>query len=140
MKRRWDASGSIQTNRRVSSSPSFRKRCSPPRGGVQLGLFGGERWLLPLPNTKLSDQGKGALLLDEPLAQAFASAVVPVLRKRHGEQVRLVIERWESSPTGAELARLLARARHDTSVVRARIREGNFAPNRPPLVLAADLA
>jgi len=92
------------------------------------------------PNTKLADQAKSALLLDELLAEAFVSAVMATLRKRHGEQVGLVVERWESSPSGAELARLLARARHDTSVVRARIREGNFAPNRPPLVLAADLA
>jgi len=83
---------------------------------------------------------ESALLLDERLVEAFAVAVAPVLRKLHGEQVRLVVERWESSPSGLELASLLARARHDTSVVRARIREGNFAPNRPPLVLAADLA
>jgi len=87
-----------------------------------------------------SDQAKCALLVDEPLAQAFASAVAAVLRKRHGDQVRVTVERWDSSPAEAELARLMARARHDTSVVRARIREGNFAPNRPPLVVAADLA
>jgi hypothetical protein len=91
------------------------------------------------PNTKLADQAKGALLLEEALAQSFADAVLPVMRKRHGEQVRLVIQRWESSPSGSELARQLARARHDTSIVRARLRERNFTPNRAPLVIASDL-
>ena len=91
------------------------------------------------PNTKLADQTKGALLLDEALAQAFADAVLPTMRKRHGDQVRLVIQCWESSPSGAELARQLARARHDTSIVRAKLRERNFTPNRAPLVIAADL-
>jgi hypothetical protein len=33
----------------------------------------------------------------------------------------------------------MARVRHDTSVVRARLREKNFAPNRAPLIIAADL-
>ena len=60
------------------------------------------------PHTKLADQAKSALLLDERSAEAFADAVAPVLRKLHGEQVRLVVERWESSPSGVELASLLA--------------------------------
>lgn len=92
------------------------------------------------PNTKLADQTKGALLLDEILAQAFADAVLPLMRKRHGDEVRLVTQRWESSPSRAELARQLALAGHDTSIVRARLRELNFTPNRAPLVIAADLA
>ena len=91
------------------------------------------------PNAKLADPAKGALLLDEALAHAFADAVLPVVRKRHGDGVRLVIQSWESSPSGSELARQLARARHDTSIVRARLRERNFTPNRAPLVIAADL-
>jgi hypothetical protein len=85
----------------------------------------------------LAGQAKGALLPDEALAQVFADAALPVMRKRQGDQVRLVIQRWESSPSGSALARHLAR--HDTPIVRAKLRERKFTPNRAPLVIAADL-
>jgi hypothetical protein len=91
------------------------------------------------PNTKLADQGKCAQLSDVTLAEAFAAAALPVLRKRHGDQVALEVEAWRSVPSATELARIMARVRHDTSVVRARLREKNFAPNRAPLIIAADL-
>lgn len=91
------------------------------------------------PNTKLADQGKAAQLVDQALADAFAAAALPIMRKRHGDQARLVVEDWSSAPAGSEMARLMARVRHDTSIVRARLREHNFAPNAAPLVIASDL-
>jgi hypothetical protein len=91
------------------------------------------------PNTKLADPGKGAQLADEQLAREFAAAALPILRKRHGDQVALTIEPSENVPSDAEFARSMARARHDAAVVRARLRERNFAPNQAPLIVAADL-
>lgn len=91
------------------------------------------------PNTKLAEPGKGAQLLDASLADEFAAAALPVLRKRHGDQVAIVVEPSESVTSAADFARSMARARHDTSIVRARLREQNFAPNRAPLIIAADL-
>jgi hypothetical protein len=91
------------------------------------------------PSTNIAEQGKAAHLVDLSLAESFAATSLTALRARHGAQVSLTIEDISTAPWGRNLPGLIARVRHDTSVVRARLRENNFAPNHPPLVLAVDL-
>ncbi len=92
------------------------------------------------PNTKLADSEKAARLADVGVAEALAAAIQPFMRKRHGDDVEIVVEKLEFTTSKSERARLVARMLHDTSIVRARLREGNFAPNKAPLIIASDLA
>lgn len=73
-------------------------------------------------NTKLCDFANSACLSSESLAKRYAEALLPVLRKRYGDGVRLVVA--NRGPQG--------RPEFDDALVLARIGQACFAPNRRP--------
>lgn len=76
-------------------------------------------------NTKLCDFSNSACLSSESLAKRYLEALLPVLRKRYGDGIRLSV--YDRGPQG--------RPEFDDTWVSARIDQGNFAPNRRPRML-----
>ena len=76
-------------------------------------------------NTKLCDFSNSACLSSESLAKRYMEALLPVLRKRYGDGIRL--SAYDRGPQG--------RPEFDNTLVTARIDQGNFAPNRRPKML-----
>ena len=74
-------------------------------------------------NTKLVGRDKAVALSSEKLAKDLCDAVLPTMRRRHGECVELRVEPGRSPRNGACF---------DDDLVSARIRDGNFAPNKRP--------
>jgi hypothetical protein len=74
-------------------------------------------------NTKLAASDKAARLSSEELAVQFLEAIMPTMRRRHGEEVRLTIEKWGTSKQKA----------FDDVMIRARIEQNNYAPNKRPI-------
>lgn len=74
-------------------------------------------------NTKLVASDKAVRISDENLATQFREAIMPTMRRRHGEDVFLTIEEWGTSKQKPL----------DDALVRARIEQNNFAPNKRPL-------
>lgn len=72
-------------------------------------------------NTKLVGFDKAVQLSSEELAESFCEAVLPTLRRRHGDAVSATVASCRSTDS-----------RIDDSLVRARILEGLFAPNKRP--------
>ena len=72
-------------------------------------------------NTKLVGVNKAVRLSSEKLAKLFCEAVVPTLRRRHGEAVSVMVATCRTTDS-----------RIDDSLVRARIQERLFAPNKRP--------
>ncbi|MFC4161963.1 hypothetical protein [Chitinimonas lacunae] len=79
-------------------------------------------------HTKLGALHRAAKLSTEALAIEFCKAVTKTMLKRHGGQVELVVEK----------SFLAKKEKFDDDLVRARIEEGNFAPNRTPLSAKID--
>jgi hypothetical protein len=77
-------------------------------------------------NTKLVSIDKAVQLSSEELARSFCEAVLPTLRRRHGEAVSAVVAIFRT--TGSRI---------DDSLVQARIKERLFAPNKRPPGLAS---
>lgn len=77
-------------------------------------------------NTKLCDFANSACLSSESLAKLYLEALLPILRKRYGNGVRLAV--FDRGPQG--------RPEFDDTLVRARIEQGVFAPNRRPKTLS----
>lgn len=75
-------------------------------------------------NTKLVGFNKAVQLSSEALAESFRDAVLPTLRRRHGDGVSAMVATCRTTDS-----------RLDDSLVRARIREGLFAPNKRPASL-----
>lgn len=75
-------------------------------------------------NTKLTDFNKAVHLSTEDLARSFCEAVLPTLRRRHGEAVLATIAVCQTT-----------NCRNDDILVRGRIEEGLFAPNKRPACL-----
>lgn len=73
-------------------------------------------------NTKLCDFANSACLSSEPLAVRYREALLPVLRKRYGDGVHLLV--ISRGPQG--------RPEFDDELVKARIEQEVFAPNRRP--------
>ncbi|WP_143752300.1 hypothetical protein [Burkholderia sp. SRS-W-2-2016] len=71
-------------------------------------------------NTKLAGYDKAVTLTSEALAERFRAAILGVMKKRHGEDVELIVE-----PGGQ-------RKSADDELVNARISQGVFAPNKRP--------
>lgn len=71
-------------------------------------------------HTKLADYSKAVTLTSESLAREFREAVMEVMRRRHGDEVELIVE-----PGGRKKA-------PDDQVVAARIAQRVFAPNKMP--------
>ncbi len=71
-------------------------------------------------NTKLSDYSKAVTLTREDLAHEFCQALQGVMRKRHGDDVDLIVEPGGQKKTV------------DDDVVIARIAQRLFAPNKRP--------
>lgn len=76
-------------------------------------------------NTKLVGFDKAVLVSTKCLAQAFCDAVLPTLRRRHGDAVLAMIATCRTTDV-----------RIDDLLVQARIDEGQFAPNIRPLRLS----
>ena len=74
-------------------------------------------------NTKLVGRDKAVALSSKELAQTLCDAVLPTMRRRHGEEVELQIKPGHLPQKGAGF---------DDDLIRARIAEGNFAPNKRP--------
>lgn len=72
-------------------------------------------------NTKLVGIDKAVLLSSEELAKRFCDATLPILRRRHGEAVLS-----EVTPCST------TRTQVDDVLVRSRIDEQIFAPNKRP--------
>lgn len=69
-------------------------------------------------NTKLCDFSNSACLSSESLAKHYMEALLPVLRKRYGDGIRLSV--YNRGPQG--------RPEFDNTLVTARIDQGNFPP------------
>jgi hypothetical protein len=76
-------------------------------------------------NTKLVGVDNRVQLSSEELAKSFCDALLPTMRRRHGGAVSLVLASCST-----------ADARIDDALVRARIEEGLFAPNKRPARLS----
>lgn len=74
-------------------------------------------------HTKLAGWGKHVVVSTEAIANDFRTAIYPVMRKRHGDSVKLIAEVVAGRKTGAT----------DDDIVLARIRTRNFAPNVAPI-------
>lgn len=74
-------------------------------------------------NTKLVGFNKTVQLSSVELAESFRDAVLPTLRRRHGEAVRALIATCATTDH-----------RIDDSLVQARIRTNQFAPNKRPVI------
>lgn len=72
-------------------------------------------------NTKLVGFDKAVQLSNEVLARMFCEAVLPTLRRRHGDGVLATVATCRTNDP-----------RIDDVLVRARIDEGLFAPNKRP--------
>lgn len=77
-------------------------------------------------HTKLAGWSKRVVLSTESLAGDFCTAIYPVMRKRHGDDVELILEASDKRKNGAT----------DDAVVLARIRERNFVPNKMPKAMS----
>lgn len=77
-------------------------------------------------NTKLCDFSNSACLSSESLAKRYMEALLPVLRKRYGDGIRLSV--YDRGPQG--------HPEFDDTLVTARIDLGNFPPNRTPKMLS----
>lgn len=73
-------------------------------------------------NTKLCDFANSVCLSSKSLAERYLGALLPVLRKRYGNGIRLAV--IDRGPQG--------RPEFDDAMVAARIEQGVFAPNRKP--------
>ena len=78
-------------------------------------------------NTKLVGVDKAVLLSNKDLAESFRNATLLTLRRRHGDEVRSTVASCRTTKT-----------QFDDLLVQARIREGVFAPNKRPTIMACD--
>lgn len=78
-------------------------------------------------HTKLAGWGKAVVLTTRELAEEFRDAIYPVMRQRHGEQVELTVEPVIGMRHGP-----------DDAIVRARMAEKNYAPNKQPAQLGGE--
>lgn len=76
-------------------------------------------------NTKIVGFDKAVQLTSEELAKSFREAVLPTLRRRHGEDVRALICTCQTTSS-----------RVDDPLVKARVAEVMFTPNKRPASLA----
>lgn len=76
-------------------------------------------------NTKLVGIDKAVQLSSEELARSFCGAVLPTLRRRHGEAIIATVATCQTTES-----------RVDDVLVRARIEEEMFAPNKKPARLS----
>ena len=73
-------------------------------------------------NTKLVGYDKAVSLSNEDLANQFRTALLDIMKRRHGDEVELVVERG-------------GRGKHvDDTIVAARIAQKVFAPNKRPIL------
>lgn len=77
-------------------------------------------------HTKLAGFDRMVLLSNPELAQQYIDALAEIMKKRHGEFVKLTVEPFSGSDR---------RKGFDDPVVLARLKERNFAPNKPPRTL-----
>lgn len=73
-------------------------------------------------NTKLVGFNKAVRLSSEELAKSFCEAVLPTLRRRHGETVSVMVSTLRTTDSFI-----------DDSLVQGRIQERLFAPNKRPV-------
>jgi hypothetical protein len=85
------------------------------------------------PTTKLSGQAKCAMLDSERLAIEFAQALESLISKRQGTPIRLVVSQCEVGGSSVTQARDRAKIGAHSAEVRARLKQGQFAPNRKVL-------
>ena len=75
-------------------------------------------------NTKIVGFGKAVMISTHELALSFCDSILPTLRRRHGDNVQISLATCRTTQT-----------HHDDVLVRARIQEKQFAPNRRPIRL-----
>ena len=94
-------------------------------GGMAAVEYHGETMLSPHVRVS-SSAGAGACLDSEKLARAYLEAVKHVLDRRYGKNA------WEAEvvPCSSNDSGISKKIHQDSAIVRARIRTGNFAPNR----------
>jgi hypothetical protein len=78
-------------------------------------------------NTKLVGFENAVCLSSEELADSFRAAVLPTLRRRHGEEVIAIISTCHTSESS-----------FDDLLVTARIAENLFSPNKPPSSICSE--
>ena len=79
------------------------------------------------PHVRLCGYNAMAHIDSEFLAQAFAEACTPFLQKRYGIETMLNVEsRWEIS----ESDKILKRIHEDSEIIRKRLENRNFSPNK----------
>jgi hypothetical protein len=72
------------------------------------------------PNTKAVGPPKNVFLSSQEIAEEFATAITPIMHKRHGDDLQLLVEPIEQSH----------KRNYDDAMVIARIAAKNFAPNK----------
>ncbi len=82
-----------------------------------------QRRLLPFGEHKLVGFDKALAVSSEELAQRFLDALMPTMRRRHGQDVTLSIAHCVHSK----------KRPLDDVLVMARIEQASFAPNKRPL-------
>lgn len=78
------------------------------------------------PHVRLAGMSKMAHIDSEEMAEAFLAASTPVLNKRYGIGYRAAVVEW----SGSDTRQLREQIYCDSAIVRARLKTGNFAPNR----------
>lgn len=78
------------------------------------------------PHVRLAGMSKMAHIDSDEMAEAFLAACTPVLNKRYGVGYTAVVVEWRGSDT----RQLREQIYRDSAIVRARLKTGNFAPNR----------
>jgi len=76
-------------------------------------------------HTKLAGFDKLVRLSSPELAQEFINATTEIMKKRHGDDISLIIEPCPD---------LSKKQKYDDQIVLARIKQNNFAPNKAPIL------
>jgi hypothetical protein len=103
--------------------------------GYQMNYYAHKGDIRLSAHTKAVSPDKGARLATRELAERAAAALAPVIRKRHGDDARIVVtpvREWGGGKLAA--ARTAALIKADTAMMEARIAQGLFAPNKRPSI------
>lgn len=79
------------------------------------------------PHVKLAGNTNVAQISDKAIAEIFLDKCLPIFKRRYGANTELVIDEWE---TGLLDKALLNRLTKDTQIIKLRIEQENFSPNK----------
>ena len=78
------------------------------------------------PHTRVCGEGAAAYFRDKSLAEQYAEALLPVLRRRHGPETEALV----STVTVGERSSQARNVEEHERIVRARLATGNLVPNK----------